>query len=488
MYTAVLLGCICFYCGRLLAVEQSPIFLDATLDRLNVSSNISFFVDDLGTRRIEDILRPPCQHRFHPYTHATFNLGIEPRPIWLRIRVENTSDIPNWVLELENPRLGSAQFFDVSATGIHSRLQTGASFPKANREFLFAHPAFSITPTQGSEQTYYIRVQHSGALFFKVCLWQPSAFQAHIHRRMIRVFALAGALLAIALYSLCIWLVLRERVYLHHAVMSLLFILFSMARNGTGPIYWWPNTPWFTDHAVTFFSMLLLCEVLIFSKSILKIRETVPPVYLYLNTLILLSFCTAFLGLTDFPIKYYLAHALGVIAPISCYIAGLLALRNGYLLARSYLITWSIVVFTGVLLALMGAGVVNQSYLMEYALDLSFVIAGILWCFPLFNRLRVREEHAKKRLEQAVTVRTADLRQALDEVKTLHGLLPICSHCKKIRDDRGYWEELETYLEQHTEVDFSHSLCPSCLEALYPEYAPEVLARCISSKKNKTSS
>jgi len=61
------------------------------------------------------------------------------------------------------------------------------------------------------------------------------------------------------------------------------------------------------------------------------------------------------------------------------------------------------------------------------------------------------------------------LQKALDEVKTLEGLIPICSHCKKIRDDSGFWGNVEQYIAKHSNVDFSHGICPDCLKKHYPE-------------------
>lgn len=60
------------------------------------------------------------------------------------------------------------------------------------------------------------------------------------------------------------------------------------------------------------------------------------------------------------------------------------------------------------------------------------------------------------------------LRQALEEVKNLSGLLPICSYCKKIRNDDGYWQKVEQYLSAHSKAQFSHSICPDCLEKYFP--------------------
>ncbi|MCF8043649.1 MAG: PAS domain S-box protein [Desulfarculaceae bacterium] len=81
--------------------------------------------------------------------------------------------------------------------------------------------------------------------------------------------------------------------------------------------------------------------------------------------------------------------------------------------------------------------------------------------------ITVRIEYAKER-EKLIK----SLQEALAQVKTLSGLLPICSHCKKIRDDSGYWRQIEQYVENHSQAEFSHSMCPQCAHKLYPEYFP----------------
>lgn len=61
------------------------------------------------------------------------------------------------------------------------------------------------------------------------------------------------------------------------------------------------------------------------------------------------------------------------------------------------------------------------------------------------------------------------LQKALDEVKTLGGLLPICASCKKIRDDKGYWQQIEVFIRDRSDAEFSHGICPECTEKLYPD-------------------
>ena len=76
----------------------------------------------------------------------------------------------------------------------------------------------------------------------------------------------------------------------------------------------------------------------------------------------------------------------------------------------------------------------------------------------------------KSELEQRVETRTLELKKAFDEIKTLRGILPICSFCKKVRNDKGYWEQIDVYIHKHMQTDISHSVCPECIKKHYPEY------------------
>ena len=75
-----------------------------------------------------------------------------------------------------------------------------------------------------------------------------------------------------------------------------------------------------------------------------------------------------------------------------------------------------------------------------------------------------------KKLEHEKEENIVKLKKALKEIKTLEELVPICSYCKKIRDDQGYWNDLETYLDEHTQATFSHGICPDCMMKHYPDY------------------
>lgn len=77
--------------------------------------------------------------------------------------------------------------------------------------------------------------------------------------------------------------------------------------------------------------------------------------------------------------------------------------------------------------------------------------------------------YTRKHIEMEREKLIGELREALGKIKTLHGLLPICANCKNIRNDEGYWEQIESYIASHSEAEFSHGICGKCAKKLYPE-------------------
>jgi PleD family two-component response regulator len=116
-----------------------------------------------------------------------------------------------------------------------------------------------------------------------------------------------------------------------------------------------------------------------------------------------------------------------------------------------------IVVFTGLSDEDLGIKAVQkgaQDYLVKGQVNLDLLVRSL--CYAIERKQMV-----------------IDLQEALSQVKILSGLLPICSKCKSIRDDQGYWRQIESYLREHSEAEFSHGICPVCLKEFYPEFCDD---------------
>ena len=108
-----------------------------------------------------------------------------------------------------------------------------------------------------------------------------------------------------------------------------------------------------------------------------------------------------------------------------------------------------------------------------FFMSASGLLSGLKKQMDTINDQKMKLEKRSAQLAQS----NRELQEALAKVKTLSGLLPICSNCKKIRDDRGYWQQVERYVQDHSQAEFTHSLCPDCLWELHPREAERILKK-----------
>lgn len=140
--------------------------------------------------------------------------------------------------------------------------------------------------------------------------------------------------------------------------------------------------------------------------------------------------------------------------------------KPGYLLLTTAVSIFVSEVFVMVILDFLPPLAPFQESLVDAAL-LSFLVFPSLYYF-VFKPLN-RHIAQCQRTEAEKDLLIAELHKTLAEIKVLRGIVPICSSCKKIRDDNGFWQQVEVYVSAHSDAMFSHGICPECLEELYPD-------------------
>jgi len=123
----------------------------------------------------------------------------------------------------------------------------------------------------------------------------------------------------------------------------------------------------------------------------------------------------------------------------------------------------------------------REGVILNYQKELRRYNGAIVWVSENSRAVRDKEGHVlfyegsfqditeRKQIEEEREKLIRELQEALAKVKKLSGLLPICASCKKIRDDKGYWNQIESYVRDHSEAEFSHGICPECMKKLYPD-------------------
>ncbi|WP_319526303.1 hypothetical protein [uncultured Desulfosarcina sp.] len=131
-----------------------------------------------------------------------------------------------------------------------------------------------------------------------------------------------------------------------------------------------------------------------------------------------------------------------------------------------------VILLIGVYLAIGQSMAIHFINVVAFAI-VAFILSRVLYLYnrqDFFNRRLIdRQSEEIKQQNEKKEALIAELRHALEEVKTLSGFIPICSVCKKIRDDSGYWNQIEEYISTHSEAQFSHGICPECMQKMYPE-------------------
>lgn len=95
----------------------------------------------------------------------------------------------------------------------------------------------------------------------------------------------------------------------------------------------------------------------------------------------------------------------------------------------------------------------------------AIMLCGVIYIKPIFLSLTASEKKQRDLVQK--------LQDSFSKIKTLSGLLPICASCKKIKDDKGYWNQIEGYIRDHSEAEFSHGLCPDCAKKMYSQFLNE---------------
>ncbi len=218
--------------------------------------------------------------------------------------------------------------------------------------------------------------------------------------------------------------------------------------------------PWFLMYGISIFANGALWGIFGFYA-----KFTFPLVYLSITLIILAGLVAAAVATNSVSIPIFVSFAFPTLLPVGIALLlseGFEQILLGFLLI-SYLalLTQSAIQLNKVILKSLTYRYEKLQLLDDLQKEKSRVM-GLNEKLALDIEQRKLTEKEKERL-------ISELQKALNEVKTLSGLIPICAQCKKVRDDSGYWNQIESYIHEHSNADFSHSICPDCAEKLYPD-------------------
>lgn len=461
----ILVGCLLAWPGHANTIRFQP-----SDSYTSVTHFVSYFREHGAARTVEEAQTIHDAGQFNAVGQSYLDLGVIQDGVWLAFSIRNDSHRPNMVLELRNPRLSHVDFYRPADNGGFTKTETGTARPFYNRQFWHPMPSFALTIAPGETQQFFVRVYNTGNMRLKLLLWNAPRFYERIQVAYNPELITIGMVLSLAIFHFLVYVALWIPSYLHLSFFLSTWLLFFMSLNGTGPMLLWPDNAWLGERAPTLFTLLMAASFNAFVISLLEARR---------HSLVLCRIayglgiaCLLGIVYAAFNEGIFRIHLVTVLATSTSVITIALALRvalKGHRTALLFLCLWG-VLLVGVLgVASLGLYVMPDLITNGYAINLMFIGCILLWSFELSGRVKNRMAQERDYLEEKVQERTQELQDALTQVKTLRGLLPICSNCKKIRDDEGTWNSIEKYIVTKTEADLTHGICPECCKTLYPD-------------------
>lgn len=412
--------------------------------RINLLPALSYLEDPDGRLQLPEVQTPAQQKRFQTWeaSGSALNFGLTASHYWIRVRLQREPAAPDlWYLEVSNALLGELTLHTPNGTVI----RTGIEQPLRNRPSFSRHFVF---PVELSEQTqdFYLRVGSSNALSVPMELWQPYAYQQHLHWHMLMQFVYFGCMLTLLLFNIFLSGLLKDIRFLIYALYSLAMGMGMFAGNGFGGLFLWPDWHQFDAIGQSAFLCLAIIFATDFARRLLDIPHTMPRIDLWLrgSTVLSIGVLTALL--------LHLWHPMPL--PWITWVFMLLSLQMGVVIlymsvrqalvhkgsARYFAIGWGLLWAGAVTASFHAMGAIPSNGFTSYALQISTVFEMLFLAFSLASK--VREERGQRdlarqqalsaqtelvqvlrtseqRLEQTVQQRTLQLEQSLERERTV---------------------------------------------------------------------
>jgi two-component system, sensor histidine kinase LadS len=472
-------GAVAFGLASFCACAQNagPVVLSAGVDTVQVGPHVEYFVDATGELSIDEISSTEYAGRFIANTGNDLHFGFATGTYWIRLRIEHRDHVASsWVLELNNPRLYGVDVFVPQNEVGFDVLHSGLVAPIYEQPIRFYMPSFPIKTVAGESTVYYARVDAAGSVRFLPTLRTQEVYGNYRAASYWAMGLYFGALCVLLVHEILVLLAVRNAARLYYVFYVASTTLYLAALSGIANQVLWPGYAWWSDRSVVFLFGISFVFSMSFARRFLNTRLYAPRFDLALN---ITRGAALLVALGTFLESVLVVQAATLLAPVAMIVmigATVVCYKRGHRGALYLLLGWAAFFVGGALLTLSGPGLIPMNFLTENGIGIGFLVSLLMFSQALINEAKSRSRAHRKELENEVGMRTAELinrteelQEAFENIKTLKGLIPICSACKSVRDDEGFWNQVETYIRDRTDAEFTHGICPQCIEKLYPD-------------------
>ena len=404
---------------------SEPLVLDANLSAVPLSPRITYRHDPLASDGAREAFQQASDGDYAPLPDGNPSLGFQDGAYWFHLTVVNKNPAePRWILVQEYALSDNLDLYLRYPDG-HVVHETGGDHvPFGTRYIRYRHPNFRIDLPPGQPVELLLRVQSQSSMQVPLVLYTPRAFAEVLRDAQFSTGLYYGIVLALLIYNLVLWLMLRDSGYFWYLWHIAAFGLVLFTLNGYGFEYLWSEWPWMADAAVPLSICLALIGMQLFSRSFLELQERWP-----LGNAISLAI-SAFFGVlaivstqADYNVVTPLASKAVLIGLAWIIAAAIVMLRRGYKPARLFLLAWALFLAGTAMFTLLAFGLVPRNFWTLNGVQIGSALEMLLLSLALGSRyagLRMENirivQQANEHLERSVTDRTKQLRTAMAQL------------------------------------------------------------------------
>jgi class 3 adenylate cyclase len=373
-----------------------------------IGKKIQVLEDRANSLTLPEVQSFEYERKFFLPKEDTLNLGHTNYSYWLKLQFHNPeTEQTNQILEIDYNNIDEVEFYSPVSEQNEIKYEkkvAGMKYRFDSRSWDHRNFLFSVNLLPGESKIYYIRARTMGGLILPIYLWNEKSFLSHDANMLQGLGFYFGIMFVMLIYNLFIFLSMREISYLYYIGYIFGLSGIQLVLTGLGFQHIWFEYPWLQQNLYTIFSTICMSSVLFFAKSFLNIKEISKKLDLTIRILIALNFLI-FFSILFIPRNLLILAALIVTLPsvIVSISAGVVSFLYGYRPARYYLLAFSLLILSGLVVVLKFLSILPSNVITDYGLYFGSSMEVVLLSFALASRIntikREKEEAQAKTLE-----------------------------------------------------------------------------------------
>ncbi|MCG8673731.1 MAG: ATP-binding protein [Pseudomonadales bacterium] len=417
------------------------------IENIAISGDIDYLVDLHGEITIDQLLAEDKKDTFQwQETKSTApNFGFSTAVFWVRIQLDNQSQLSEFVLQLEYPLMDEVEFFYTNAGQVEMQHSGGDRYFFSQRvleDRMFAYP---LSVPLGESRTLYFRLQSTDTMIIPFRLFAKETYDHHIKVENFIFGSYYGAILIILIYNSFLFFVLRDISQFYYVLLIGSYATMELSLNGVGSVYLWSDAPELAKRIRPFMLGVLTITMLWLTKALLDIKKLEVKGF-GLELPLWGIAIVAMVGAVFFP--FTLSITIGMVGVMLAtpivFIAGVYAWRKGSNIGKYFILGWSGLVVGGFINVLRAFDVLPVNFITTYGSQLGSVATLLILNFGLTDRMRSlqsekdealqliirKQEEANKQLDQKVKERTEALEASMAEAEEAKELAENAANAK----------------------------------------------------------